>query len=248
MNTLYKKGVVLALAFAGLMAVDAKAQLAITTLSSTETIDFQSFDGSGFAATPAAGQLDSDTWDIQGFNSAGDLARGASSGGVTTGGVYSFDVGGGNNTLGFQPGGSDFTPGTATLTIQNTTGFTVNSWNFGYDLWVFNDQGRANSFNWEWSTDNVSFNSLSTYTSVEVADGAPAWNNVQNNTANGIAASVANNGFIYLRWAGDDVSGGGSRDEFGIDNVTVTAVPEPSSFALISMGMGLLYLLRRKRK
>lgn len=33
---------------------------------------------------------------------------------------------------------------------------------------------------------------------------------------------IPNGGFFYVRWSGNDVSGSGSRDEFAIDNITVT--------------------------
>jgi F0F1-type ATP synthase epsilon subunit len=34
---------------------------------------------------------------------------------------------------------------------------------------------------------------------------------------------ILNNGFYFLRWTGDDVSGSGSRDEYGIDDISVQA-------------------------
>jgi hypothetical protein len=44
-----------------------------------------------------------------------------------------------------------------------------------------------------------------------------------------LSATVGNSSRLYLRWTGDDVSGSGSRDEFGLDNITVSAVPEPGA-------------------
>jgi hypothetical protein len=38
--------------------------------------------------------------------------------------------------------------------------------------------------------------------------------------------NISNNAFYYLRWTGNDVSGGGSRDEYGLDNIRVTLNPE----------------------
>ena len=112
-------------------------------------IDFTGFTGSGFAPSPAAGQLDSDTWRLTGMSTgdqtfggthtSDDSARGSDTGGTTTGGVYAFDRGGGNIGLGVQPTGSDFTPGEITLRLRNETGTTVTNINVAYYLGVFND-------------------------------------------------------------------------------------------------------------
>ncbi|MEM7054316.1 MAG: hypothetical protein AAF446_07170, partial [Pseudomonadota bacterium] len=98
--------------------------LAVSPVKAQTTLfeeDFSGFTGTGFDANPSAGQLDSDVFIVTGFNSgtldfggsatSGDFARGEASGGVTTGGIYAFDIGAGNRTFGIQPGGNDFTPG-----------------------------------------------------------------------------------------------------------------------------------------
>jgi hypothetical protein len=243
------------LAFGLVSTTASHASLVISSLNTTSTINFTGFTGAGFTPTPTASQLDSDTWRVTGLSdgagtfggdhTTGDFARGASTGGVGTGGVYAFTVSASNPALGVQPIDTDFTPGTMTLRIQNTTGGTVPSWNLSYALYVLNDQGRSNSMAWAWSTDDSSYTQLSTYTSTAAADGSPAWSNVQSPSSTGVNASVANNGFLYLRWTGDDVGGAGSRDEFAIDDISVTAVPEPTAAVLGSLG--LLGLLRRRR-
>jgi len=213
------------------------SQLSITTLNTAVTEDFSGFDGSGFAPAPAAGQLDSDTWRVKGLSegdmmfgdtkTSGDFARGSSMGGVTTGGVYSFDVGGGNTVLGVQPGGSDFAPGDFTLKIQNNTGSTITELEISYDIYVYNDQDRANSFNFAHSSDDNSSYTAEpglNYTTPEAADPSPAWVSVsQSITLTGL--SIADGGSYFLQWQSDDVSGSGSRDEVGLDNVSITANP-----------------------
>jgi hypothetical protein len=58
------------------------------------------------------------------------------------------------------------------------------------------------------------------YATPLAADTSPTWVSVPRViTVTGL--SVANNGYFYLRWVGDDAGGSGSRDEYGIDNVVV---------------------------
>lgn len=234
----------------------AMASLVISSLHTTSSIDFTGFTAAGFSPAPSAGQLDSDTWRVAGLSdgngtfggthTTGDFARGANAGtGVTTGGIYAFTVATGNTALGVQPIDADFSPGSITLRIQNTTGSTVSSWNLAYSLFVRNDQDRSSSWNWSWSTNDSTYTQLSSYISNDAADTSPAWNNPLNPSVNALNASVANNDFLYLQWTSDDVAGSGSRDEFAIDNISITAVPEPAAAVIGSLG--LLGILRRRR-
>ena len=72
--------------------------------------------------------------DFGGSYTTGDFARDSSSGGVVSGGFYAFDVGSSNYSFGIQPGGSDWTPGTVTLRIQNKTGSALAKLNVQYDI------------------------------------------------------------------------------------------------------------------
>ena len=193
------------------------AQISITT-GNVISIDFNSYDASGFAPTPAAGELDSDEWAVIGLSdgdlnfgetqNTGDFARGIDPDGVTTGGIYAFEVSASDFSLGVQPGGTDFTPGTFTLRLLNNTGAALTELNIQYDIYVYNDQGRGNSFNFSYSDDNATYNSVGSldYTSVDAADGSPAWvSNLRTTTISGL--NIANTDTLWLRWTGDDVSG-----------------------------------------
>lgn len=201
---------------------------------------FDSFDGSGFAPSPAPGQLDSDIVIATGFSdgsmsygdtqTAGDFARGlVTNTNVTTGGIYCFD-----NTadffmdgraLGLQPAGDDFTPGTFEFRIQNNTGSTLSGFQLMYDLYTDNlNTDRSNSFNFSFSTDGVNFTPIpqldfiSPEISVVTGGFPPSLPELQQRHRP-FSASVPNGGFIYLRFSGDDVSGSGGWDQFWLDNI-----------------------------
>lgn len=216
-----------------LMFTGAYCQLSIPDANPV-TINFTGFNGSGFAPTPAAGQLDSDDWIVTGctdnlsptFGSTLttlDFANGTSTGNVSAGGIFAFDVGSSNITLGVQPTGNDWSPGSFILRIQNNTGEIIDTLDISYSIFVKNDQPRANSFNFSHSSDNISYTSVTglDYTSPAALD-ALGWIEVTRNvTITGM--NIHQLEMYYLKWSGDDVSGSGSRDEFGLDNVSITA-------------------------
>ncbi|MGB3868246.1 MAG: lamin tail domain-containing protein, partial [Flavobacteriales bacterium] len=229
------------LALLALLPRPALAQLEVAALNTAYTITFDAtvagvnngaFTGSGFAPSPASGQLNSNAWASTGMsdgasafggtNTSGDFARGTSTGGVTSGGFYAFEVGPSDHALGVQPTGSDWEPGTLTLRVQNNSGTTLTSLDLAYELWVRNDQGRSNTFNISWSSDNL------TYTPISALDFASplaldAFGFVLNNKSTTIPSmSIANGGYVYLRWSSAGNGGSGSRDEFALDDISVT--------------------------
>ena len=195
--------------------------------------DFEAFTGAGFAPAPGAGQLESDIWIVDGLSdgsmtygdteTSGDFARGTSTGGEGTGGVYAFDAAsdGGSTLLGLQPGGSDITPGYIELKLQNTSSGTLTSYTVSYEVWVLNDEGRSSSLNLEWSPDGASY---TTEPSVDYATPAAAdllgWTSVTRSIT--LSTSIAPGDALFVRFTTDDAGGAGARDEFGIDNLVVT--------------------------
>lgn len=191
--------------------------------------NFEVFDGSGFTSSPSAAQLDSDLWRITGLSdgngafggnhTSGDFARGVESNPIFSGGIYAFEVGG-NRVLGTQPTGGDMTPGSFDLQVANTTGGDVTEWTVNYDLWFRNDQERATTVELSYSTDDSSYTPVPSvdFSTPEASD-TSGW--TFNPFETTISVTVADGGSLYFRWSLTDESGSGSRDEIGLDEVTV---------------------------
>ena len=225
-----------------LISVSMFSQLSITSTGTDYTIDFDNtvagvnsgqYAGNGFDANfPTEGDLDGNAWRTTGFSNnqdfgdsaaTGDMDQGQDDGGVGSGGLYSFEVGGSSDVaFGIQPSGSDFTPGTITLKITNNTGSTIAAMDFSYEVWSYNDQDRANSLNSSYSVDDSSYTDLSSldFTSDEAADGSPSWTSESKSTSI-TGLSVADGDDIYIKWSGDNASGSGSVDEFAIDDIVI---------------------------
>ena len=108
-----------------------------------------------------------------------------------------------------------------------------------YDLLVLNNADRANSFNFSFSTDGgASFTNVPAldFTSPETADASPIIQTMMQSTTL-IGVNLADGDCIILQWTGDDVSGGGSRDEFGLDNITICPASSCPDFSNVATPM-----------
>lgn len=209
------------------------AQVSLT--AGAVTIDFAGFTGTGLVPTPAAGQLDSDTWVITGMSdgdtspggthTTGDFTRGATAGGVTTGGLYAYTGGATAPGLWIQPTGIDMNPGTIQLLVCNNTGATLTGLDLAYDIVVLNDQGRSSSVGLAYSSTGFG----GTFTAVpaldffteEIADGLTTVT-PRSTTISGL--SIADGDCMALSWTTDDFTGTGNRDELGLDNIVLTPI------------------------
>lgn len=231
----------------GMAVVPAAAQLNVAAVNTAYNINFDGtvggvesgvWAGGGFQAVPINGRLDSDAWAVTGWSNGNlafggsqitvgtDYRRGVALAAVTVGGMYAFDDGAGGmlngRTLGFQPGASDWAPGTLTLRVQNTTGSTLTAFDIAYDVYYRDDQGRSNDFNLYVSDNNTSYTHVSSQDIVSpVGPAGAAWvANARAVTVSGVF--VPNGQYFYVRWRGSDVGGAGSRDEFALDNISLT--------------------------
>lgn len=230
MKNLVKNYVLMVLTIVALSPM-AFGQIDIPANCGTTTVDFSGFTGSGFDPNPGAGQLDSDTWSTSGFGTSvpfggsetsGDAARGVTSGGESTGGIYGL-TNGGDMALWIQSAGSDFTPGTIKLKACNTSGATIVDIDLSYDIVYLNDQARANYLNFAYSLDDAAYTGVPSldFTTPEAADALGIQTEPRSTTLSAI--NLADGMCVFFQWEGNDVSGSGSRDEYGIDNVTFCA-------------------------
>ena len=207
------------------------AQLEINTLGSPVTIDFSGFSGSGFQPGGGSGTLNSNYWGATGFTDgninfgetgiSGDFASGITTGGIINGGVYSFDNGT-NQMLWVQPVAGDYTPGSFKLKLVNNTPDVIGQFLINYSVFALNDQDRANSFKCSYSMDDITYIPIPEFdfASTEVANFILEQADLSH-TISGFSIAPGDN--FYLSWTGNDISGAGSRDEFGIDNISLTA-------------------------
>ena len=248
----------------------------VTAAAPSVTFDFTGFTGAGFSPTPTAGQLNTNTFAVTGFSdgnvnfggsgaSATDFGRGASTGGVTTGGVYAFIVSS-NPFVGFQPGGSDFAPGAFFVNIQNAGSSAITDFSISYDIKVLNDQGRSSTFNFAYAVGTVNTTPGSgtapgslTYTPVggldyttPVASTSPASFVTVPRSTSIVGLTIPVGQSVVLRFDSDDAAGSGSRDEIGVDNIVFgatfagTPVPEPLAATAGLLLLGGVLLPRRK--
>lgn len=267
-NIMKRKATTLAImAFSALAAATGHAAYTLTGTSITEnfnglptatiasvfsaTIGTQAaISGTGFVGTKAAG--------------TGTAATGltADAGTSTSGGIYSYGaasnseralgmLASGTNTMafGFEMLNSTSAPLTA-LGISFTSEFWRSSTTTQNSLVAAFASGAAGSSTF--LTDTTGFTAVTQLNvvgppAVTPSNGALDGNNAVNQTAvsftiTGLNIPVGQS--FYLRFT--DTNDGGNDAGLAIDNLTVTAVPEPST-ALLG-GLGLLALLRRRRR
>jgi hypothetical protein len=231
-----------------LASVTCWGQLSLTNATPQVTIDFNTtiagvnngaYAGTGFQSSPAAGQLDSDAWSVSGWsdgslpfggsNTAGDYARGATGGGVSTAGFYALTnvpSNGASPAFWIQPDAGDFAPGAITLRIKNDGTTNISSLNIGWETFLRNDQASSSSLTFTYSTDNLSYTTIDptfgVFTTTAAAGAAVNTNGtIQSYSITGL--SIAPGAFFYVRWTCSDASGSGLRDELGLDDIRATA-------------------------
>lgn len=193
------------------------------------------FNGSGLSSNPLGGQLHSDAWRFEGFSDgntsfgqqylSGDFARGNSTGNVSSGGLYAFEVDQNNVALGIQPAGSDMTPGCVVLKMRNNSADTIQNVGIAFNLYYRNDQDRSTSVQFSYSQDDLNYSQLNSLsdTTPESSDNLGWQKESKSDLFNGL--NLLPGEFVYLKWCTDDLAGSGSRDEWAIDDIQLVSNP-----------------------
>lgn len=208
---------------------------------------------------PTAGTATTTSVGFGGTTSAGAVNRGVNAtAGFTSGLGLATSLGNvaGNNGLAFNPSGTGTDNATVWLKIQNTTGQTVTSWNLSYTGYYINVGSYATPVVFAFSTDggssfssNVSALGFTTPgTNTATTPTAADWTSVTGLSAT-LNASVANNAYLIVRWGlGQDIGVNLSPgNRIALDNISITAVPEPTTWALLAASLTTLMIFRRQR-
>jgi hypothetical protein len=209
----------------------------ITFDTTVDGVNNNQFQGEGLEPIAEDGDLSSNAFAFTGFSDGAvafggsaaadsDYDRGVSTDSAPLGGLYSFETSTDNSSLGIQPATGDFAPGTTTLRFQNQTGSTITSLNIAYKVYVYNDTAASSSFNFSYSADNSSYTAITglNIASAATAETNPGWKAYYRVvTITGL--TLTNNNYYYLRWTGAAISGSGSFDAFGLDDITMVVNP-----------------------
>jgi hypothetical protein len=146
-----------------------------------------------------------------------------------------------NRALGIRQTGSFGDPGASFNFHFSTLGVQVTS--ISLDLMMLNVQPRSTTWSIQYGVgaNPTSFTTLGTWSD----PGAFGATSLTFTTAN-FGTALDNQSDLWFRVAALSGSTGlGNRDSMGIDNFSIAAVPEPSTYALIALGLGGLILARR---
>ena len=199
--------------------------------------DFAAFTATGgFAPGGVAGGLDSNIWRVVGLSDiaspafgftaagGGDFGRGLITGttDAISAGVYSPSA---DHALIVQPTGAELDAGGfIEARIQNNSGATATSFDLVFDWAYRNNADRADVMQLSFSTDGINFVTVGaagfiTPTAKDTTT-ASVFTDVHESVT--LTGTVADAGYLYLRWTHVSSAGSGSRDEVGIDNVGLT--------------------------
>ena len=216
------------------------------------------YNGTAPVAAPGAGQLNSGAWAFQ----LAPTFRGVTAFGTSLGngsdGVYGFTGGqagslGTGQELGFVPAnGTASTFGSFALTTVNGTGSAINQFVLQLDFNFFNATSRGVTLNVSYTISGVTTALGGLTFTPGNAQGTIAGTHLSSGLIT-LGASVPNAGQIVFNFtvATNSSGAGPTRDEVGIDNISLTElfVPEPGTYAAGALALAAVsFFLRRRRR
>ena len=206
-----------------------------------------------------------------GSNTDPAVFRGNDSGTINSGGWRSYRVdhlesgslgffgngnyGGGNGIGSFANNNLNFA--TMTATFKNETGFIIESLDISYfgEQWV-EQPAQASYIFFEYSLNGTDWTDVAamTFNAIGIeADPRTARNGDDDDwrafkSVNLTGLSMANDTEFYLRWSYNGGAGSGGRQGVSIDDIQVTAIPEPLSVEMLAVSVGLLAAYRWRRR
>jgi len=211
--------------------------VAIDFDTATEGVVATGFSGLGAGRDPEPGQLDADAWQVLGMSDGdrlfgeeaadGDHARGRSEGGVSSGGLYAFQVEDGNVALGVQATATDFSPGSIVLRLPIDL-YPSQTLTLGYTMWVRNDEDRSSRWEVAYSLDGDLWSEpdLLPFATGAIAADSASWESYPFRLEGEVEYDeTAGDDGLYVRWSAVEHSGTGGRDEVAIDDIVVTLEP-----------------------
>lgn len=246
-------------------AVSAQATVSVTSAAFTYNQSFDSLAASG-TANPWINDSTLAGWSLIFPNSAA-TAYSASAGTGTSGGFYSYGTAGSSErALGSLATNANVAVGSnqiMALAMTNNSGSVLDSFTLRYDGEQWRNGGNANaqsltvlygfgsSFStvasWTAAGAGFNFNSPVATASAAAVDGNVAGR--INGLGGTVLANWAPGETLWVRWSDNNDSG--NDHGLAIDNVSLsvtTAVPEPSTYAMLLAGLGAVGFVARRRR
>lgn len=204
-----------------LLSILGWGQASITTLGVAVVENFNSY--SGTSTLPA-------NWTTSGTGTNGNAFQGTTQTTGTAGGWY------GNTNMSYLGSGTA-SNGNATWRLQNNTGSTITSLNFSLVARMWKSGSNSPTVSLTYSTNSTgiipaagALTSVLTFNdaTANISTGTPLSQTVG-------SLSIPNGDYIYIRFIH---AGGGSSDNLGWDDVSVTASGAASSYSGVSAGAG----------